>query len=115
MMKTRTTTHISSVQSATRSTRFRSGKTSCAARLAVVTRASLTRADWIAWRVAGGSLRYGNFAVSQTFGVLKMDAIFAAIDLTTVAAAVVLIGVAVIGITMAFKGIDLGKRGVKKV
>ena len=44
-----------------------------------------------------------------------MAEIFAAIDLTTVVAAVVVIGVAVMGIHMAFKGIDLGKRGVKKV
>jgi hypothetical protein len=44
-----------------------------------------------------------------------MAAIFAAIDLSTVLTAVGTIGVAVIGIAMAFKGIDLGKRGVKKV
>jgi len=44
-----------------------------------------------------------------------MADIFAAVDLTTVTASVVAIGVLVIGITMAFKGIDLGKRGVKKV
>ncbi|MEQ6471194.1 hypothetical protein [Comamonas sp. wu1-DMT] len=43
-----------------------------------------------------------------------MAEIFAAIDLTTVAAAVIGIGVTVIGVHMAFKGIDLGKRGVKK-
>lgn len=43
-----------------------------------------------------------------------MQAIWDAIDFTTVAAAVSVIGVAVIGIHMAFKGIDLGKRGVKK-
>lgn len=43
-----------------------------------------------------------------------MDQIFAAIDLTTVAAAIIAIGVVVMGITMAYKAIDLGKRGVKK-
>lgn len=43
-----------------------------------------------------------------------MEAIFAAVDFSTVATWVGAIGVAVIGITMAFKGIDLGKRGVKK-
>jgi len=43
-----------------------------------------------------------------------MADIFAAVDFTTVAAWVGLTGVAIIGITMAFKGIDLGKRGVKK-
>ena len=44
----------------------------------------------------------------------QMTEIFAAVDLTTVATSVIAIGVAVIGICMAFKGIDLGKRGVKK-
>ena len=43
-----------------------------------------------------------------------MTEIFAAVDFTTVAAWVGATGVAIIGITMAFKGIDLGKRGVKK-
>lgn len=43
-----------------------------------------------------------------------MDVIFAAVDLTTVAAWVAVIGVLIIGITMSFKGIDLAKRGVKK-
>jgi len=43
-----------------------------------------------------------------------MADIFAAVDFTTVAAAVGVIGLAVIGIHMAFKAIDLGKRGVKK-
>ena len=43
-----------------------------------------------------------------------MTEIFAAIDFTTVAASVIGMGILIIGITMAFKGIDLGKRGVKK-
>mgnify|MGYP001773005241 CR=1 FL=1 len=43
-----------------------------------------------------------------------MTEVFAAVDLTTVTAWVVATGVLIIGITMAFKGIDLGKRGVKK-
>lgn len=43
-----------------------------------------------------------------------MSDIFAAVDLTTVGAFVVALGVAVIGIAMSFKGIDLGKRGVRK-
>ena len=42
-----------------------------------------------------------------------MAAIFAAVDLTTVAAFVGGAGVLVIGIAMAFKGIGLGKRAVK--
>ena len=43
-----------------------------------------------------------------------MTEIFAAVDFSTVAAAVVGIGVVVMGVAMAFKAIDLGKRGVKK-
>ncbi len=43
-----------------------------------------------------------------------MADIFAAVDLTSVATFVGATGVLVIGIAMAFKGIDLGKRGVKK-
>lgn len=43
-----------------------------------------------------------------------MEDIFAAVDLSTVVASVTAIGVIVIGIALAFKGIDLGKRGVKK-
>jgi hypothetical protein len=43
-----------------------------------------------------------------------MADIFAAVDLSTVAVFVAATGVVVIGIAMAFKGIDLGKRGIKK-
>lgn len=43
-----------------------------------------------------------------------MADIFAAVDLSTVAAFVAATGVIIIGITLGFKGIDLGKRGVKK-
>ena len=55
------------------------------------------------------------FAIFSTFEDFKMTDIFAAIDITTVAAAVIALGVGIIGITMAFKGIDLGKRAVRKV
>jgi hypothetical protein len=41
--------------------------------------------------------------------------IFAAVDLSTVVAFVAATGVIIIGICMAFKGVDLGKRGVRKV
>lgn len=43
-----------------------------------------------------------------------MDAILAAVDLASVSTWVIASGVLIIGIAMAFKGIDLGKRGVKK-
>ena len=44
-----------------------------------------------------------------------MADIFAAIDISTVAAAVIALGVGIMAITVAFKGIDLGKRAVRKV
>lgn len=43
-----------------------------------------------------------------------MATIFAAVDFTTVATWVATAGVAIIGIAMAFKAVDLGKRGVRK-
>ncbi len=43
-----------------------------------------------------------------------MDQIFQAVDFGGVTTWVIACGVAIIGITMAFKAIDLGKRGVKK-
>ena len=42
------------------------------------------------------------------------EAIFAAVDFSSVALKVGAMGVAVIGIALAYKGIDLVKRGVKK-
>lgn len=44
-----------------------------------------------------------------------IDDLFGAIDLTTVAAAVLAVGLLVVGIAMSFKGIDLSKRAVRKV
>lgn len=44
-----------------------------------------------------------------------MDAILAAVDFSTVSTWVGVAGLAAIGIAMAFKGIVLGKRGVKAV
>jgi len=43
-----------------------------------------------------------------------MDLILAAVDFTGVAVWVGVAGIAIIGIAMAFKGVDLGKRGVRK-
>ena len=43
-----------------------------------------------------------------------MDAILAAVDLSTVATFVAGAGAVIIAITMAFKGIGLGKRAVNK-
>lgn len=55
-------------------------------------------------------------AVAPAFAATSVvDQIFAAIDLTTVSASVLALGVLIIGVAMAFKGVDLGKRGIKKV
>lgn len=43
-----------------------------------------------------------------------MDAILAGVDFTGVSTWVGVAGLAIIGITMAFKGVDLGKRAVRK-
>jgi hypothetical protein len=54
-------------------------------------------------------------AVSSIFfGVFKMADIFAAVDLSGVATFAIAAGILVIGIAMAFKGTDLGKRAVRK-
>ena len=50
------------------------------------------------------------FAAGET----GMAAIFAAVDLTSVATWVAATGVLVVGIALGFKGIDLSKRGIKK-
>lgn len=44
-----------------------------------------------------------------------VDQIFAAIGLDGVTVSVVALGVLIIGIAMAFKSVDLGKRGVAKI
>ena len=43
-----------------------------------------------------------------------MADIFAAVDLASVATFVAATGVIIVGLTLAFKGIDLSKRAVKK-
>lgn len=53
-------------------------------------------------------------AAPAAFAAGPMDAIFAAVDLSTVATWVGATGVVIVGIVMAFKGIDLSKRAVKK-
>jgi len=52
--------------------------------------------------------------IPAIFGVHIMADIFAAVDLSTVAAFAAATGVLIIGIAMTFKGIDLAKRGVRK-
>ena len=57
-------------------------------------------------------LFFSSFASATT---TPMQDILAAVDYTGIAVWVGVAGVAIIGIAMAFKGVDLGKRGVRKV
>lgn len=69
-------------------------------------------------RVYGSKLAIGAGVLvlgSSAFAADPVGDMFAAISLTTVAAAVAAIGLVIVGIAMAFKAIDLAKRGVKKV
>ncbi len=50
----------------------------------------------------------------QAMAAGEVDAIFAAIDLSTIAASVGAVGVLIIGIAMVMKSITLGKRAVDK-
>lgn len=43
-----------------------------------------------------------------------MDATLAAVDLTAVATFAGAAGILIVGVAMAFKGIDLAKRGIRK-
>lgn len=57
----------------------------------------------------------GALALSGASHAGPIDDMFASIDLTTVAAAVLAIGLVIIGIAMSYKGVDLSKRAVRKV
>nr|VVV04116.1 hypothetical protein AW0309160_01499 [Aliivibrio wodanis]VVV04126.1 hypothetical protein AW0309160_01509 [Aliivibrio wodanis]VVV04136.1 hypothetical protein AW0309160_01519 [Aliivibrio wodanis] len=50
----------------------------------------------------------------QAMAAGEVDAIFAAIDLSSIAASVGAVGVLIIGIAMVMKAITLGKRAVDK-
>lgn len=63
-------------------------------------------------QAAVGSLLLMSSAGARAEGI---DDIWAAIDLTGLSAKIVAAGVLIIGITMAFKSIGLGKRTVNKV
>lgn len=67
------------------------------------------------------SMRFGIAAVAgilasaPAFAEGPVDDMFAAVDFTTVSTNVTTIGVAVVGIVLAYKAIDLVKRAVNKV
>jgi mannose/cellobiose epimerase-like protein (N-acyl-D-glucosamine 2-epimerase family) len=63
--------------------------------------------------VALGSALAGSGAMAQATN--PIDDIFDAIDLSSVTTKVGALALVIIGITMLFKGTDLGKRAVKKV
>lgn len=54
-------------------------------------------------------------SASSAFAVGPIDDLFAAIDMTTVAAAVLALGILIIGVKMAEKGIALAKRNISKI
>lgn len=53
-------------------------------------------------------------AFPSLFERLKMDTILAAVDMAGVATFVGTVGVLIVGVAMAFKGITLAKRAVNK-
>ena len=64
--------------------------------------------------VAGAStLALTGLAQAQS-ATTPFDSLFAAVDFSSVASKVGVMGVAIIGIALAYKGIDLVKRGVRK-
>lgn len=62
--------------------------------------------------VGATTLALSGMAAAQA--VDPFDSLFAAVDFSNVAAKVGVMGLAIIGICLAYKGIDLVKRGVKK-
>lgn len=62
-----------------------------------------------------GALVLGSSAFAQAAATDPVASLFAGIGLGTVVASVIALGLVIVGIAMAFKGIDLSKRGVKKV
>jgi hypothetical protein len=63
--------------------------------------------------VGATGLALSGLAAAQT-ATDPFDALFAAVDFSGVATKVGAMGIAVIGICLAYKGIDLVKRGVRK-
>lgn len=73
----------------------------------------VSRGYWKAGAVVGGAmLAAPSFAQTSGSG---WDAFFDAVDLSGVSAKVVAAGLLIVGIAVAFKGSDLGKRVVRKV
>lgn len=62
---------------------------------------------------ASASVMLANVAMAQAAD--PVSTLFAGINLGTVVAAVLALGLVIVGIAMAFKGIDLSKRAIKKV
>lgn len=61
--------------------------------------------------IIAGSVALG---IPQAMAAGEVDAIFGAIDLSSIAASVGAVGVLIIGIAMVMKAITLGKRAVDK-
>ena len=54
-------------------------------------------------------------SASSAFAEGPINDLFAAIDMTTVAASVLALGILIIGVKMAEKGIQLAKRNISKI
>lgn len=65
-------------------------------------------------KIAVGATGLALSGMAAAQAVDPFDAIFGAVDFTSVAAKVGAMGLAVVGIALAYKGIDLVKRGVRK-
>ncbi|MDT7518135.1 hypothetical protein RAE19_05205 [Rhodoferax sp. TBRC 17660] len=66
-------------------------------------------------RLSAIALATGAGVSAHAAGTDPVSTLLGGIDLTAVAAAVLVIGALVVGITMSFKGVDVSKRAIKKV
>lgn len=73
-----------------------------------------TQAKKYGAKIAVGATALALSGMAAAQATDPFDALFAAVDFSSVAAKVGVMGIAIIGICLAFKGIDLVKRGVRK-
>lgn len=66
-------------------------------------------------KIGAAALASGAFIAAHAQTSTPLDTLFDAVDLSSVTTKVVAMGVLIIGIAVAFKGIGLSKRGVNKV
>jgi type IV secretory pathway VirB2 component (pilin) len=66
-------------------------------------------------KIAAASLATGAFVAAHAQTTTSIDTLLDSIDLSGTTTKVVAVGVLVLGIALAFKGVDLGKRATRKV